>query len=259
MVVLGAYTGMRTVGRKSVVELGSHMKRIVNSLSLMRFENSDGVEPETVSQMMSPFRNITSLEHRLVPLLRAGLENYYSNVDPTTATDHPSETKISLMVTYCYESRRPRFAAHFAPLVTPKKHRVKVEIENKARKMPEVKDSQWVRERAALEQHKLHDINEVVLTDDDGNLYEGMASNFFAVRKRETDGKSVVMCAALENILLGTVMKIVMAICEEDGIEFQWGFPRLQDARDNRWEGCFLTSTSRLLLPIEALYVPDGR
>ena len=97
------------------------------------------------------------------------------------------------------------------------------------------------RERAGLEKSKAKDVNEVILTDDAGNLYEGMSSNFFAVKTGE-DGKAVVMCAPLENVLLGTVMKIVMGVCEKHGVPIEWGFPQLGDARANKWEGCFITS-----------------
>ena len=79
------------------------------------------------------------------------------------------------------------------------------------------------------------------MTDDAGNLYEGMSSNFFAVKIGE-GGKPVVMCAPLENVLLGTVMKIVMGVCEKHGVPIEWGFPQLGDARAKKWEGCFITS-----------------
>lgn len=134
--------------------------------------------------------------------------------------------------------------------------------------MPAVKDSQWVRDRASLEKNKGQEINEVVLVDDSENVYEGMASNFFAVRRRQQqqldeDGVSksdyVIQCASLDHVLLGTIMKLVMALCEKEKIDIEWVFPRLQDARAGKWEGCFLTSTSRLLLPIETIYSKDGR
>jgi branched-subunit amino acid aminotransferase/4-amino-4-deoxychorismate lyase len=132
--------------------------------------------------------------------------------------------------------------------------------------MPAVKDSQWVRDRASLEKNKGQEINEVVLIDDSENVYEGMASNFFAVRRRQHDDEEgvnksdyVIQCASLDHVLLGTIMKLVMALCEKEKIDIEWVFPRLLDARAGKWEGCFLTSTSRLLLPIETIYSKDGR
>lgn len=82
------------------------------------------------------------------------------------------------------------------------------------------------RERATMNDTKGKDVNEVVLSDDSGNLYEGMTSNFFVVKTRD-DGQSVVVCAPLEHILLGTVMKIVMRVCERHQIPIEWTCPQL--------------------------------
>ncbi|ORZ15275.1 aminotransferase [Absidia repens] len=256
----GAYTGMRTVGHGAILELNSHMKRVVNSLSLMKLCPPDGtIEPDIVSQQLASFRNVESFEEKLVPLIRAGLQAYYDQ-EPQAV-----ETKVSLMVTYSYDLQQPCFAAHFGHLGQIPQQRVKVAMENKARTMPSVKDSQWVRDRALMEKKKPQDINEVILMDNADRIYEGMASNFFAVRQRhdleegETKSSYVIQCASLEHVLLGTVMKVVMALCEQEKIDIEWVFPKLHDARAGKWEGCFLTSTSRLLLPIETIYCKDGR
>lgn len=97
------------------------------------------------------------------------------------------------------------------------------------------------------------DVNEVLLMDDQDRLYEGMASNFLVVK----DG--AVVCASLDHILLGSILKIVIKVCKEHDIPFKWEFPLLQDGKQGKWEGCFLTSTSRLLLPIETILVDNER
>ncbi|KAG2220908.1 hypothetical protein INT45_013037 [Circinella minor] len=177
----GAYTGMRTVQKTAIVELSSHMKRLTNSLSLIKFApENDDVEPEHVSNELSSFRDPTKLEEKLIPLLKTGLSSF--NHDE-------QETKVMIIVGYSHKEQKPCFAAQFTPLSAPIQERVKVEVENKARDTPVVKDSQWVRERAGLEKSKAKDVNEVLLTDDAGNLYEGMSSNFFAVKTGE-DGTS---------------------------------------------------------------------
>lgn len=76
--------------------------------------------------------------------------------------------------------------------------------------------------------------------DEKDQLYEGMASNFFAVKL--VNDKPVVMCASLDHILLGTIMKIVISICEKNDIVMEWTFPTLQDAKQGKWIGCFITS-----------------
>ncbi|KAI9499466.1 hypothetical protein BDB00DRAFT_880767 [Zychaea mexicana] len=234
----GAYTGMRTVQKTAVVELLSHLKRLSSSLSLMKFvpennnDSANGTEPKHVSSELSSFRDPLKLEEKLVPLLKEGLSSFKHG---------EQETKITIIIAYSHEQGKPCFAAQFLPLAAPVQQRVKVKVENKTRNTPVVKDSQWVRERAGLEKSKAQDVNEVVLTDDTGNLYEGMSSNFFAVKTDER-GKAVVMCAPLEHVLLGTVMKIVMSVCEKHHIPIEWRFPQIADARANKWQGCFITS-----------------
>lgn len=96
-------------------------------------------------------------------------------------------------------------------------------------------------------------MNEILLMDDQQRLYEGMASNFLAVK----DG--VVLCASLDHILLGSILKIVINVCQKHNVPFKWEFPELEDAKRGKWEGCFLTSTSRLLLPIETVLIDEER
>lgn len=243
---------MRTVGRNSIVEWKTHVQRINNSVSKISFEGKE----EKVKSVMKAFSEFTTLEAKLIPMLKKGLQIYYDEIDDSTGAEHPFEAKVSLMVTYSHEREQPLFAAHFAQLPTvPAQKRVRVEIEHVLRKAPEVKDSQWVRERSTLEKNKPKDVNEVILMDDKNQLYEGMASNFLAVKL--VDEKPVVICASLDHILLGSILRIVMTICEKHSIQLEWTFPKLDDARNGKWIGCFITSTSRLLLPIETIYVGD--
>ena len=143
-------------------------------------------------------------------------------------------------------------AAHFCHLGPVLQQRVKVQVSDRSRTNPVVKDSEWVRERSDLEENKPKDVNEIILVDSQGHVYEGMASNFLAVKRIE--GEPVVICAGLEHILLGTILRLLIDICQKEGIRIQWEFPDLKEAKEGRWEGCFVTSTSRLLLPVETIY-----
>ena len=248
----GAYTGMRTVHRDAIVELGTHMTRMTDSLSSIHFEGKTKSQTDAANEALKSLRDPVDFKTKVIPLLKKGLSEYYEHVDATTNTEHPSEAKISLMATYSFETQQPYFAAHFAALPSiPPNKRVKVGIERKERTAPEVKDSQWVRDRLNLEKNKPADMNEVLLMDNQQRLYEGMASNFLVVK----DG--IVLCASLDHILLGSILKIVIKVCQKHNILFKWEFPELEDAKQGKWEGCFLTSTSRLLLPIETIII-DG-
>ena len=86
---------MRTVQKTAVVELSSHMKRLTNSLSLIKFapENNDA-EQEHVSNELSSFRDPAKLEEKLIPLLKTGLSSF--NHDE-------QETKIMVIVGYSHK------------------------------------------------------------------------------------------------------------------------------------------------------------
>lgn len=101
----GAYTGMRTVNRNAIVEFDSHIKRLSTSLSLMKFGGKDGCEAESpkATTFMAPFRDMEKLKQKLVPMLQKGLKTFHDEVDPTTNSDHPWETKISVMIAYSVE------------------------------------------------------------------------------------------------------------------------------------------------------------
>jgi branched-subunit amino acid aminotransferase/4-amino-4-deoxychorismate lyase len=68
------------------------------------------------------------------------------------------------------------------------------------------KDSEWVRQRQALEQQQPRDVNEVILMGPDGALTEGLTSNFFVL---SAAGEVVT---ANEGALNGTVREVVLQV-----------------------------------------------
>ncbi|CAO3700172.1 unnamed protein product [Rhizopus stolonifer] len=221
---------MRTLHGHQIVEFETHLKRLRHSFLMMNWQP---YQPK-----LDFFQDTEKLKEKILPLLKQGLEVY----------DHTSEAKVSILISYCFKKEQPILAAHFSPLVSIESN-VKVMVSHRSRKSPTVKDSRWVEERQELEENKPPEINEVLLVHED-QVYEGMSSNFLAIKI--VNQKPVLICAGLEHVLLGTILKIVMTICEKENIEIVWDFPRLKEA--NEWEGCFITSTSRLLLPVETIY-----
>lgn len=100
-----------------------------------------------------------------------------------------------------------------------------------------------------LEDSKAPDTNEIILSDEAGNLYEGLSSNFFVIRR---DG--CLQTAPLDQVLPGTVMKRVLERWKGSEIVFEK--PKIEDAKE--WLGAFITSTSRLILPIHAVLLDTG-
>ena len=82
-------------------------------------------------------------------------------------------------------------------------------------------------------------------------MYEGLSSNFAAL-----DSENRLLTAPNSSVLMGTVMEVVKIVSTELGIEVINQFPSI-DALD-KYQNVFITSTSRLVLPIKSLSLPDG-
>ena len=178
-------------------------------------------------------------------------------------------------------------ACHVAPLPPPAPRPVRVEVRGEPRANAGAKDSSWVAERAPLEalmraagedSAGCGAVNELLLSSADGELFEGSQTNFFAVRRRPSPptpaspapggavgggGKAAeavrardcyVQTAGDGLVLGGTVRRLLLEVCEREGIAVKFEAPRLSE-RDE-WVACFVSSTSRLLLPIDELYAP---
>ena len=89
-----------------------------------------------------------------------------------------------------------------------------------------------------------------LLATDDGALLEGSQTNFFAL-------VGGAVHTAGDGVLAGTVRRLLLEVCAREGVPVVLSPPKLADA--SKWEGCLISSTSRLLLPVDELYVPrDG-
>ncbi|KAF9099565.1 hypothetical protein BGX23_001207 [Mortierella sp. AD031] len=247
----GAYTAMRTFDRLGIMDFSGHVARLASSVSQIHFPESDiaiGKEEEdqAVKEGLAPFRNPVSLKPKVVRVVRSALKAYFRQEGDL------SEAKVTVLCTWDVKKIIPVLLAHVEPLKVPKERRCKVQVHGSPRQHATAKDSQWVRDRSALEAGMSKDTNEALLLDETcQNLYEGLSSNFYAF-DRATQS---VVTAPLDSVLLGTILKVVLAVCEQQKIPVKFKFPNLKDI-DN-WEGAFITSTSRLVLPIETMVLPD--
>ncbi|KAK9708490.1 hypothetical protein K7432_009600 [Basidiobolus ranarum] len=207
---------------------------------------------EELSAKFKLYKEVESLKKILVPMMRDSLCRYFELLG-----ESKEEAKITLIV--CLKDGHPLSAVHVSRLSSPKSGRCKVAVHGEPRSSPKIKDSQWVRDRQSIEEQLPLDVNEGLLYDSaTGHVYEGLSSNFFAVVKDPQTGHSKVVTAPLQHVLLGTIMKVVISTCEKTGIPLEYTFPDLRDLICNQWEGAFITSTSRLVLPIETVEFADG-
>ncbi|KAJ2515488.1 hypothetical protein H4217_005143 [Coemansia sp. RSA 1939] len=232
----GIYTSMRTVGGgRRVFLLDDHLQRLGDS---HRMEL-----PRDAARRDDPayWRRV------LLPLLGRGLAAFGAECPDEEAkiTVLADTAAARVHFTCLYGRDGPPSAGCQVRLVT-----------GVTRENPEAKSIRWVHQREALEALLVAPTNEVVLTDG-RRFYEGISSNFFATRKREnTRGNAgpeyldyQLVSAPRDRVLLGTVMKLVLRICDRDGIEVVYD-PALDFAR---WSGAFVTSTSRWVLPVATI------
>ena len=83
-----------------------------------------------------------------------------------------------------------------------------------------------------------------------GALPEGTQTNFFAVL-------GGTLYTVGDGVLEGTVRRVVLEVCARDGIPVELVAPNVADVMD--WDGAFVSSTSRLVLPIDEVVVPAGQ
>ncbi|KAF9902914.1 hypothetical protein EC991_004386 [Linnemannia zychae] len=259
----GSYTGMRTFDKLGIMDFTGHTTRLANSLQQIHFPsplqegaenpaaNVSGGESVAATQGLASLRRPEDMKEETTHLVKAGLKFYYKNREE--ALGPADETKITVLCTWDHKNQEPTLIAHFEPLKTPKTPMCKVEVRGSPRHHATAKDSQWVRDRSGLEASLDKDSNEALLYEDSTqDIYEGLSSNFFAFdRERRT-----VLTAPLDTVLQGTILKVVMNICNEANIPVEFKFPNLKQTHE--WEGAFISSTSRLVLPIEKLVMPDG-
>eukprot|EP00123_Amoebidium_parasiticum_P012083 comp21100_c0_seq1/m.28494 comp21100_c0_seq1/g.28494 ORF comp21100_c0_seq1/g.28494 comp21100_c0_seq1/m.28494 type:complete len:385 (-) comp21100_c0_seq1:447-1601(-) len=259
----GAYTTARTVNGDSVFDYDFHVRRLSESVKLMLQTNKEKGVGE-VDPKEGAFGDVhlacdpAYLRPQLTHLLSCAVRRYHDlaptqshsndGLDDVTQA-HVGECKLTILVSWGDESHSVGGSydifAHVVAMPPVPRPPVRVLVHGSPRENPHAKDSQWVRDRQALDQNKPSDVNEILLVDDQGSIAEGMSSNFFAVT---LDG---VVETADEGILKGTVRDVTLQVCRDLGIPVRLCNPQLQDI--NQWQGAFITSTSRLVLPIDII------
>eukprot|EP00918_Siedleckia_nematoides_P016670 GHVU01035834.1.p1 GENE.GHVU01035834.1~~GHVU01035834.1.p1 ORF type:complete len:288 (+),score=70.11 GHVU01035834.1:105-968(+) len=125
---------------------------------------------------------------------------------------------------------------------------VQVEVRPGIREHPTAKSTQWVSARKPLEALRLAESNEVVIAaPESGEIAEGLNSNFYALKG------DVLYTAPASRVLAGTVRRSVLEKAGEVGLGIVEECPRVSEA--HTWDGCFITSSSRAVLPVKRLLI----
>jgi len=200
---------------------------------------------------MDPTPPARSLAEHGGPFFRARLDGAAAAAISTyrALQGDAGEVKVTILVSW--DEEKCSVAAHAGPLPPLPARPVRVEVRGEGRANAAAKDSGWVAERAPLEKlmaaAEVGPVNELLLKDYQGRILEGSQTNFYAV----VAGKLVT---AGDDILKGTVRRLAIEVCEREGIPVVLEPPDLDNVAD--WDGCLISSTSRLMLPIDELYKP---
>jgi branched-subunit amino acid aminotransferase/4-amino-4-deoxychorismate lyase len=110
---------------------------------------------------------------------------------------------------------------------------------------PTIKNSSWVADREHIENLRPDGVYELLLSKD-FCIYEGLITNFFGIV--EKDDELCVMTCPFDSVLPGTIANLVIQVCNQNGIPFQFAPPNIFALK-----GGFLTNSLKWVQPIEAI------
>lgn len=115
---------------------------------------------------------------------------------------------------------------------------VKVITVELARQAPRIKDTGFIKSSTEQRNQVREDVFEILLTKD-GEILEGMTSNFYAIR-----GDTLI--TAQRGILLGVTRRVILRLAKGQGMSVKYHNPHV----DEKINEAFLTSSSRGVVPI---------
>ena len=211
--------------------------RLVKTTKLML--EAEGRTQEFISSH-DDLLSYDKLRPKIVDSISCGMKAF-------AAQNGDQEMKIIVLMTW--ESDGFDIYTLIVPLGERPSQPVKVQIGGKPRENALAKDSEWIRQRRELELARPEDCNEVILVDDAGRLFEGLQTNFYVLKDNRIQ-------TAGHGILEGTVRKLLLEECEKENIGVCLDPPNMADLET--WQGVFISSTSRLLLPVSEIIYTEG-
>ena len=120
---------------------------------------------------------------------------------------------------------------------------IKAMILGGPRKVPVAKEIGWVSERKYLQNMASKEFGEILLCKENGELLEGLVTNFFVVRQETRYEKvnAIVQTAPVSSgVVWGTARKHVLEICIDLGVQVDESCP-IPAERDT-WTEAFVTN-----------------
>ncbi len=240
----GAYTTARTVHRPEKVEIiewEMHLQRLTNSCTVM-LQDQSKVESLPMESVLSIFGNKEKLQSTVEPQVQELMKLFYETYPDSKADDLKITVLLSWEKDATNSSWQIEVFVHATNLPKRPDKPVVIDIRRGSRVDLKAKDSIWVQRRDHLLQIKTPQANEVILCEDNGTVREGCSSNFYAVQH----GKLIT---SREDIIEGTILKKVIQVCHALEIPIEFKNPNLKEI--DSWDEVFISSTSRLVLPVQ--------
>jgi len=230
------YTTCRTFGQTSIVDLDTHLTRLGKVHELLKLPT---IANNEISNFVMP-----SVKHA-VHEFKKGFE---------TISDKSTEVRLTIVVG-SEEGKvlKPEKLLDLDVLVfgelllPPRQPPVIVEVRDGVRPNPGVKSTDWAKERMKY-QPSSSSIEEVILKEKEtGGLFEGLSSNFGVLQ----DGKLIT--APQCGVLPGVTLQLILRCCNDLSIPVVFENPNISNV--HKWQGAFISSTSRMLMIIDVLKV----
>ena len=220
LIPAGAYTTFRTFEENKVLPLSSHIERLESSARLAN------VPVLLKSEQIRSALRETVAEINIWKEKRIRIT---IDLEKEPGTVYISAEKLHIPAYEAYQKGVKAITYQFR------------------RKNPKAKLTNHIMIAERIRQELPLDIDEAVMVREDGMLLEGLSSNFFAV----IDGK---IYTADEDILPGIIRN--MALEEARDLSIPVILQGVSEGQINHFEEAFITSASRLVLPVTSL---DGR
>lgn len=213
----GVYTTLRTYQRNKALRLGAHLFRLEQSAALSG--NNLGLDKEHVQK-----------------LLRIAINE----------TNYPEEIKIRIHIDL---NQAPGdIFLLLEPLILPAESEQRLGGVALTRPMhrdnPLVKATGFITTAELVRKELPQGINEVLMTGENGEILEGLSSNFFVVKNNE-------VWTAAEGILAGITRDLVLKSIGALGIPLRLAPYPVEQLLSI--EEAFITSTSRGVLPLKEI------
>jgi branched-subunit amino acid aminotransferase/4-amino-4-deoxychorismate lyase len=167
--------------------------------------------------------------------------------------EHPTCNNLKLTILTWPESNVLVHVSDFTPIPHTKPFIVRLSTDKDAPKRlsPSEKRSSWIAHRAALQHDSSYDETLISSTGKEGcEILEGLTSNIVFMGKN-----GVFRTSPVDRVLPGSVLHLVDAVL---GDRLIYRAARLEELYAGEFVGAFLTSTSRILCPIEIIRVMEG-